>query len=243
MGRSKIGMKMIEDETHREVTLSKRRAELLKKAHEVSVLCDVEIGLILFSRTGEFFDYCTHHQSMEQIIEKYQLAKGITQTHGQQGQDLQNMSGMLRTENQLLELSLNNLHGSDDQLNSRKYDELEELEQQLQFSINKVRARKEQLLKLEMGNLERNVEKMEVENNQLWQWIEEQQASTRQQQVTNIDSNVFEQRQQEVLNQFPFLGEEQPASLLQLVNQNPYRPYLLQPMQSDPQEANFHHNQ
>ncbi|OMP02863.1 Transcription factor, K-box [Corchorus olitorius] len=153
---------------------------------------------------------------MEQIIEKYHLAKG-TQTHGQQSQDLQNMSGSLRTENQLLELSLNNLHGSDDQLNSRKYEELEELEQQLQFSINKVRARKEQLLKLEMGNLERNVEKMEVENNQLWQWIEEQQASTRQQQV-RIDSNhVFEQRQQEVLNQFPFLGEEQPASLLQLI--------------------------
>ncbi|XWS38176.1 hypothetical protein CRYUN_Cryun19dG0107800 [Craigia yunnanensis] len=148
------------------------------------------------------------------------------------------MSEKLRKENHRLELSLNHLNGSE--LNSIKYEDLEKLEQQLQCSINKVRARKEQLLKLEMDYLARNVEKMEVENNQLCHWIEEQQASSSQQQV-GIEANVLlEEKQRQVLNQFPFLGEEQPISLLQLVSPPPYRPCLVQPMQSDLGEANFH---
>ncbi|KAK6275177.1 PREDICTED: MADS-box protein defh21 [Theobroma cacao] len=235
MGRSKIEMKLIEDTTNRQVTFSKFRAGLLKKAHEVSVLCDAEIGLIIFSSTGELFDYCTQPLSMEQIIERYQLAKG-TQTPQQSG--LQNMSEKLRRESHCLELSLNHLNGSE--LNSLKIEDLEELEQQLEYSINKVRARKEQLLKLQMDNLERNVEKMEVENNQLCHWIEEKQASSRQQQVP-IEANMLEEKQQQVLNQFPFLGEEQPISVLQLVSLPPSRPYLGQPMQSNLQEANTHH--
>ncbi|XWS61551.1 hypothetical protein CRYUN_Cryun07bG0135000 [Craigia yunnanensis] len=218
MGRSKIEMKLIEDKICRQVTFSKRRAGLLKKAYEVSVLCDAEIGLIIFSSTGELFDYCRQPQSMEQIIGRYQLVKG-TQTPEQS--DLQSMSEKLRKENDRLELSLNHLNGSE--LNSIKFEDLEELEQQLECSINKVRDRKEKLLKLQMDNLARNVEKMEVENNQILHWIVEHRASSSQQEVT-IEANVLEEKQRQVLNQFPFLGEEQPISLLQLVSLPPYRP-------------------
>ncbi|XP_021276680.1 MADS-box protein defh21-like [Herrania umbratica] len=235
MGRSKMEMKLIEDTTNRQVTFSKFRAGLLKKDHEVSVLCDAEIGLIIFSSTGELFAYCTQPLSMEQIIERYQLAKG-TQTPQQS--DLQKMSEKQRRESHCSEPSLNHLNGSE--LNSLKIEDLEELEQQLECSINKVRARKEQLLKLQMDNLERNLEKMEAENNQLCHWIEGKQVSSRQQQVP-IEANMLEEKQQQVLNQFPFIGEEQPISMLQLVSLPPSRPYLCQPMQSNLQEANTHH--
>ncbi|RVW29427.1 MADS-box protein FBP24 [Vitis vinifera] len=59
MGRGKIAIRRIENQTSRQVTFSKRRAGLLKKTHELSVLCDVQIGLIIFSSTGKMCEYCT----------------------------------------------------------------------------------------------------------------------------------------------------------------------------------------
>lgn len=59
MGRGKIAIAKIESRTNRQVTFSKRRVGLLKKAHELSVLCDAQIGLIIFSCTGKLFEYCS----------------------------------------------------------------------------------------------------------------------------------------------------------------------------------------
>lgn len=60
MGRGKIEVKRIENNTSRQVTFSKRRAGLFKKTHELSVLCDAQIGLIVFSNKGKLFNYCSH---------------------------------------------------------------------------------------------------------------------------------------------------------------------------------------
>ncbi|QHO43880.1 uncharacterized protein DS421_5g166480 [Arachis hypogaea] len=57
MVRGKIEMKRIENATSRQVTFSKRRSGLLKKAHELSVLCDAQIALIIFSQSGRLFEY------------------------------------------------------------------------------------------------------------------------------------------------------------------------------------------
>ena len=59
MGRGKIHISRIENRTTRQVTFAKRRAGLLKKTHELSVLCDVQIGLVIFSSTGKMFQYCS----------------------------------------------------------------------------------------------------------------------------------------------------------------------------------------
>ncbi|KAI3968206.1 hypothetical protein MKX01_018509 [Papaver californicum] len=57
MGRGKIEIKRIENSTNRQVTFSKRRGGLLKKAHELAVLCDAQLGLIIFSSSGKMFEY------------------------------------------------------------------------------------------------------------------------------------------------------------------------------------------
>lgn len=59
MGRGKIEVKKIENNTRRQVTFSKRRSGLVKKTHELSVLCDAQIGLIVFSTKGKLTEYCT----------------------------------------------------------------------------------------------------------------------------------------------------------------------------------------
>ncbi len=59
MGRGKIEIKKIENPTSRQVTFSKRRGGLLKKAHELAVLCDAQVALIIFSSTGKLFEFAS----------------------------------------------------------------------------------------------------------------------------------------------------------------------------------------
>lgn len=57
MGRGKIEIKRIENANSRQVTFSKRRAGLLKKAQELAILCDAEVAVIIFSNTGKLFEF------------------------------------------------------------------------------------------------------------------------------------------------------------------------------------------
>ncbi|KAH6558013.1 hypothetical protein KP509_1Z082000 [Ceratopteris richardii] len=57
MVRRKIKIKRIENATTRQVTFSKRRGGLLKKAHDLSVLCDAEVAVIIFSSKGKLFQF------------------------------------------------------------------------------------------------------------------------------------------------------------------------------------------
>jgi hypothetical protein len=57
MGRGKVELKKIENPTNRQVTFSKRRMGLFKKASELAVLCDAQIGVIIFSGTGRMYEY------------------------------------------------------------------------------------------------------------------------------------------------------------------------------------------
>jgi hypothetical protein len=57
MGRGKVELKKIENPANRQVTFSKRRMGLLKKANELAILCDAQIGVIIFSGSGKMYEY------------------------------------------------------------------------------------------------------------------------------------------------------------------------------------------
>ncbi|KAJ0742917.1 putative transcription factor MADS-type1 family [Helianthus annuus] len=59
MGRGRIEIKKIENVSSRQVTFSKRRAGLMKKAKELAILCDAEVGVIIFSSTGKLYDFAS----------------------------------------------------------------------------------------------------------------------------------------------------------------------------------------
>ena len=59
MTRRKIQIKKIDSITARQVTFSKRRKGLFKKAKELATLCDADIGLIVFSSSGKLYDYAS----------------------------------------------------------------------------------------------------------------------------------------------------------------------------------------
>lgn len=59
MGRGKIVIRRIDNSTNRQVTFSKRRKGLIKKAKELAILCDAEVGLVIFSSTGKLYEYAS----------------------------------------------------------------------------------------------------------------------------------------------------------------------------------------
>ncbi|XP_064973105.1 MADS-box transcription factor 27-like isoform X3 [Musa acuminata AAA Group] len=73
MGRGKIVIRRIDNSASRQVTFSKRRNGLLKKAKELAILCDAEVGVVVFSGTGRLYDYAS--TSMKSVIERYTRAK------------------------------------------------------------------------------------------------------------------------------------------------------------------------
>nr|ALF02826.1 AGAMOUS-like protein isoform 2 [Magnolia stellata] len=68
MGRGKIEIKRIENTTNRQVTFCKRRNGLLKKAYELSVLCDAEVALIVFSSRGRLYEYANNRHLMGEAL-------------------------------------------------------------------------------------------------------------------------------------------------------------------------------
>ncbi|KAL4276509.1 hypothetical protein AHAS_Ahas20G0214300 [Arachis hypogaea] len=90
MGRGKIEIKRIENTTNRQVTFCKHRNGLLKKAYELSVLCDAEVALIVFSSRGRLYEYAnnrcipyryknngTHDKEIEVLVISAPKGKGM----------------------------------------------------------------------------------------------------------------------------------------------------------------------
>ncbi|KAJ8759283.1 hypothetical protein K2173_006803 [Erythroxylum novogranatense] len=228
MGRGKIPIKRIENQTTRQVTFSKRRQGLLKKTHELSVLCDAQIGLIIFSSTGKMCQYCTEPLRMEQIIERYQKVTGTRIPEHDSREQLYTELAMLRKETRRLQLSMRRYTGED--MTTIPFEELTQLEHDLERSVNKVRDRKNELLQQQLDNLRRKERLLEEENNNMYRWIHEHRAALEYQQAAmeaKPAEHHHQHEQHQVLDQFPFCGE--PSSVLQLATIPPQlHPYHLQ---------------
>ncbi|XP_022724925.1 agamous-like MADS-box protein AGL30 [Durio zibethinus] len=71
MGRVKLKIKKLENTNGRQATYAKRKHGIMKKANELSILCDVEIILLMFSPTNKPSVCIGKRSSIEDIIEKF----------------------------------------------------------------------------------------------------------------------------------------------------------------------------
>ncbi|KAI8968605.1 hypothetical protein BDF20DRAFT_839694 [Mycotypha africana] len=69
MGRKKIKIQLIKDDRNRQVTFLKRKHGLMKKAYELSVLCECEIALIIFNTNGKLVQYAS--TDIDKILMQY----------------------------------------------------------------------------------------------------------------------------------------------------------------------------
>ncbi|KAF5442438.1 hypothetical protein F2P56_035094 [Juglans regia] len=100
MGRVKLEIKRIENNTNRQVTFSKRRNGLIKKAYELSILCDIDIALIMFSPSGRL----SHFSGKRRIEDVFTRFINLPDQEREQAVvekgrhcDLQNKEYLLRT--------------------------------------------------------------------------------------------------------------------------------------------------
>ncbi|XP_047320407.1 agamous-like MADS-box protein AGL104 [Impatiens glandulifera] len=70
MGRVKLEIKRIENSVNRQISFTKRRDGLMKKAFELSVLCGVDVAVITFSPTGKLRIFSGNNKSIEEVIER-----------------------------------------------------------------------------------------------------------------------------------------------------------------------------
>ncbi|KAG6513585.1 hypothetical protein ZIOFF_023917 [Zingiber officinale] len=150
MGRGKIEIKKIENPTNRQVTYSKRRTGIMKKARELTVLCDAEVSIIMFSSTGKFSDYCSPSTDTKTMFDRYQRVTGINLWSAQYENNLNH----LKEINHKLRREIRQRMGED--LDGMDIKELRGLEQNLDEALKVVRHRKE--MKEEHGGVCRYVE-------------------------------------------------------------------------------------
>nr|QLI63243.1 MADS-box protein SUPPRESSOR OF CONSTANS1-like protein [Ipomoea batatas] len=171
MVRGKTQMRRIENATSRQVTFSKRRNGLLKKAFELSVLCDVEIALIIFSPRGKLHEFAS--SSTQEIIEKYRKhvmnaqAENPSPMEGRHIEQLQQEIQVMKHKIDCLEASKRRLLGLG--LGSSTFEEVELIEQHVQRSVNIIRARKMKIFKDSIEQLEEKGKVLTAENAMLWE--------------------------------------------------------------------------
>ncbi|KAK7397902.1 resistance to lethality of mkk1p386 overexpression, partial [Neonectria punicea] len=80
MGRRKIEIKAIKDDRNRSVTFLKRKGGLFKKAHELSVLCSVDVAVFIFGNNKKLYEYSS--SDMRDLITRYQYHGGPNEHKG-----------------------------------------------------------------------------------------------------------------------------------------------------------------
>ncbi|KAE8707417.1 MADS-box transcription factor 16 [Hibiscus syriacus] len=165
MGRVKLKIKRLESYSNRQVTYSKRRTGILKKAKELSILCDSHIILLMFSLTGKPTLFNGERSSIEEVIAKFaqltpqerakrklESLEALKKTfkkldHDLNIQDFLGATYEMTNEVSMLQARLNEVHkrlsywSNPDKIDNIEH--LRQMEDSLRESIERIRIHKE----------------------------------------------------------------------------------------------------
>ncbi|PON85168.1 MADS-box transcription factor [Trema orientale] len=166
MGRGRVELKRIENKINRQVTFSKRRNGLLKKAYELSVLCDAEVAVICFSSRGKLYEFGS--AGISKTLERYQRC--CFTPHDQNSIERETQSWYhevtkLKSKYESLQRTQRNLLGED--LGPLDVKELQNLEKQLEGALAQARQRKMQIMTEQVEDLRKKERQLGDLNTQL----------------------------------------------------------------------------
>ncbi|XP_074567055.1 MADS-box protein SOC1-like [Curcuma longa] len=164
MVRGKTEMRRIENAASRQVTFSKRRNGLLKKAYELSVLCDAEVALIVFSSRGRLYEFAS--SSIEKTRDRYLIrTKNVNIKPSTTSHNTQPEATNIMKKIKLIESHRRKLLG--ESLGSCSEEELQDLGNQLEESLKQIRKRKQSILFEQIANLKEKERGLLNENSAL----------------------------------------------------------------------------
>ncbi|GFP90695.1 mads-box protein jointless [Phtheirospermum japonicum] len=171
MAREKIQIKKIENATSRQVTFSKRRRGLFKKAEELSVLCDADVALIIFSSNGKLFEFAS--SSVKEILERHNLHSKNIDKLEQPSLELQLVkdSNYSRLSKEVGKRSHQLKHMRGEELQGLSIEELQNLEKSLEFGLRRVMEKKGEIIMREINQLQEKGQRLMEENERLKQQV------------------------------------------------------------------------
>ncbi|XP_042006749.1 agamous-like MADS-box protein MADS2 isoform X2 [Salvia splendens] len=183
MGRGRVELKRIENKINRQVTFAKRRNGLLKKAYELSVLCDSEVALIIFSNRGKLYEFCST-SNMLKTLERYQKCSYGSLEVNHPSKDIEQSSYKeylkLKSKYESLQRYQRQLLGDD--LGPLNINDLEHIEHQLETSLKHIRSTRTQVMLDQLSDLQSKEKLMLDANKALERKLEEIYAANHLQQ-------------------------------------------------------------
>ncbi|KAJ1396532.1 hypothetical protein SESBI_32456 [Sesbania bispinosa] len=169
MMKAKMEIKKIDNIGARQVTFSKRKKGLFKKAQELSTLCDAEIALTVFSSAGKLFEYAT--SSVQQVVERYNMHPSIDRlqhpsTELQPDSDTYNYF-MMSKDVADRTCELRKLNG--EELQGLKPHELQKLEKLLKKGLARVSKAKDEIIVKDITALKKKKVELVQDNRRLKQ--------------------------------------------------------------------------
>ncbi|TQE06865.1 hypothetical protein C1H46_007503 [Malus baccata] len=164
----KIKIRRIDYLPARQVTFSKRRRGIFKKAEELSILCESEVAVIIFSQTGKLFDYSS--TSTKDVIARYKSHTGGEKSDQITLHQLQSeKENTIRLSKELEDKTRKLRHMKGEDLQDLDLDQLNKLEKLVEVSIGRVIKTKEKKIMSEIMALRNKGAELIEANNQLKQ--------------------------------------------------------------------------
>ncbi|KAK7274856.1 hypothetical protein RIF29_15955 [Crotalaria pallida] len=164
MGRVKLKIKRLENTNGRQATYSKRKNGILKKASELSILCDIDIILLMFSPSGKPSLCSGRRSNFEEVITKF----AHMTPHERAKRKLESLEALRKTFKRLNhDINLQELLGTSHWTDPGKINNVEKLEQMensLKDSLNQIRSRKENMQKQQLASMQWNSQFNEMHN-------------------------------------------------------------------------------
>ncbi|KAL7094006.1 hypothetical protein ACP275_11G074100 [Erythranthe tilingii] len=159
MGRKKLEIKRIEENSARMVCFSKRRSGLIKKANELSVLCDVDVAAIIFSKRGKLYQYCSA-DSMAHVLQEYQ-SRVESDKDGCDIEGLYSKNGDYLTYGELLKTVGSEL--KEPRVEQISVGDLGHMQKQLETALMEIRSTKTKLMTDAQSSLQEKEKMLEEE--------------------------------------------------------------------------------
>ncbi|KAK4490291.1 hypothetical protein RD792_000958 [Penstemon davidsonii] len=158
MARGKIQIKRIENQTNRQVTYSKRRNGLFKKAHELTVLCDAKVSVIMISTTQKLHQYISPSTTTKQLVDQYQKTVGVDiwDSHYEK---MQEHLKKLKDVNRNLRMEIRQRMG--ESLNDLGYEQMVNLIEDVDNSLGLIRERKYKVISNQIETSKKKVRNVE----------------------------------------------------------------------------------